>query len=126
VSWDETIYRITRIPGDFGSPHLLQVLDSLFELGDDEIRIHSLAHDATDETEPLLKVATVSFRTRPTHLQSILKNKDEWPFDIALGSAGLTKRHRIYLDRHFNGFTPLSSVEDSEEHTIECALLLIS
>jgi hypothetical protein len=86
VDWDETTYRITRIPKEFDLTHLLQLLNNLFEWEGNEIRIHSLAYDATDEKEPLSKVATVSFRTRPTHLQSTSKNKDEWSFDIALGS----------------------------------------
>jgi hypothetical protein len=121
ADWDETIYRISRIPGEFDLPHLSHELNNLFELEDNEIRIHSLADDATDEPEPSSKLATASFRARPTHLQSAEK-QDEWLFEVNLDSKILNGHHRIYLDRHFNGFIPLSPAGSSDNYTIECAL----
>ncbi|MCJ1334586.1 hypothetical protein MMC10_011298 [Thelotrema lepadinum] len=119
VGWDKVTYRITRIPEEFDLPRLSQAIKSLFELEDAMFKLHSLAIDATDETEPRTKVATISFRTIPARLQSSLHHADEWDFDIPLSPTDPTNCSRIYLDTHFKGFTPLSPAERDGEYTIE-------
>ena len=120
IGWDRTTYRITRINEAFDMPRLSQAIQSLFQLKDNQFKIHSLAYDASDETEPPWKVATISFRTRPTHMQNSLDDQSQWGFEIRSSLTDPTECSRIFFDTHFNGFTPLSPAESGRKYTIEC------
>ena len=45
---------------------------------------------------------------------------DEWR--ILLASPGSYRENAIYIDKNFSGFTPLSPLENDEEHVIESVL----
>ena len=122
VKWDKTVFRITRIPATIDRGQLRAVLGEILEQDSQNFRIHSLASDASDATDPQCRVATVSFHTRPTLLQAPEDKADDqcqWDFELPQSSGSHTKEVRIYFDTHMNGFTPLSPIEDEERHTIE-------
>ena len=112
-------FRVTKIPGDLDLPRLSQVVKDIFELGKTEFEIHSLASDASDETEPWWKAATITFRVRPTLLKAEIGTPDEWLFDLPSVVGTQSACGPIHFDTHFNGFTPLSPAEKDSEHTIE-------
>ncbi|MCJ1313277.1 hypothetical protein MMC25_006954, partial [Agyrium rufum] len=118
--WDKTTYRITKVPETFDLSRLTQAIRSLFELNVDGFQIHSLASDASDDTEPRWKVATISFRVRPAPLHSLLCTADGWGFDLPSSPA---ERDRMYFDTHFNGFTPLSPAERDHQYQIDCIFI---
>ena len=101
-------------------PHLSNVIQNLFELDNGGFIIHSLAFDASDEAEPRWKAATISFRVRPTLLQSSPTTSDQWDFDIPSSRTESTEHSRIFFDARFTGFTPLSPAKRDEEYSIEC------
>lgn len=101
-------------------PRLSQALEGLSEFKDNPFKIHSLAYDASDETEPPWKVATISFRTRPIHMQNPRDDQNQWGFEIPSSLTDPTECNRIIFDAGFNGFTPLSPAESGREYIIEC------
>jgi hypothetical protein len=119
TQWDETTYRVTSIPDTFNKTDFSKVVKDLFELAGDDLKVHSFAYDATRETEARSKVATISFRSRPALLQSSENDSNEWCFSIASSSTDPNQYSRIYIDKHFNLFTPLSPAEREKAFTIE-------
>jgi hypothetical protein len=122
AQWDETTYRVRSIPDIFNKEDFSKAVKDLLELTSDDLKVHSFACDATRETEPRSKVATISFRTRPVSLQSSENDSNEWSFGIASSPTNPHQRSHICIDKHFNGFTPLSPAEKEEEYTIEFCL----
>ncbi|MCJ1306899.1 hypothetical protein MMC25_000543 [Agyrium rufum] len=118
-AWDKTTYRVRRIPKQLD---FIQAMKDIFKLERGEFEVHSIASDASDETEPEYKAATVSFRARPGSLRSMPGDLNEWRFDLPVATGDPAKSRRILFDIHFNGFTPLSSGKEGEQ-TIDCILI---
>ena len=117
--WDKTAYRVSRIPETFDSHQLSQAIKLSFGLENGAFRIHTLALDATDETEPRWKAATVSFRVRPVALQAVSGQAHEWIIDVPRSLEAGLDSVRLVFDTHFYGFTPLSPAEKVQDQTIE-------
>lgn len=94
------------------------MIENLFELDANDFKVHSLAFDATYENEPRFKVATVSFRVRPTALCSTSPTMDAWDFDLPSTPKDSIQPNSVRFDTHFKGFTPLSPA-DRDEYSIE-------
>ena len=97
----------------------MSIVERLFDIEAAQLEIHSLAYDASDESEPCYKTATMSFRTRPPQLDPACAESGRWFFDLGREVAERYGSDRIYFDNHFEGFTPLSPVENSDEQTVE-------
>ncbi len=119
IKWDKIIYRISRIPSSVGKELLVSTIGNLFNMESAQFKVHSLAYDASYESEPRYKTATMSFRTRPARLDLGLAESGSWPINLERETAEKYGFDRIYLDIHFEGFTPLSPAEKSDEQTIE-------
>ncbi len=112
-------YRISRIPSTIAKELLVSVVGDVFDIESAQFKIHSLAYDASHESKPRYKTATISFRTRPPQLELAHSESDGWSFDLKRELADKYDSDRIYFDTHFEGFTPLSPAEESHEQTIE-------
>lgn len=112
-------YRVSRIPGTIGKELLLSAIERIFTIDSAQCKIHSLAHDASYESEPHYKTATISFHTRPPLLDLALAESGGWSIDLEREVAETYGFDRIYFDTHFEGFTPLSPAEKSDDQTIE-------
>lgn len=119
AAWDKMTFRVSRIPKSLDHLGLSKVLQSLFKVGNDGFKIHSLASDASDETEPEWNTATIAFREIPEAIQSRQGNADDWRFDIPPELVTSPESSCMYFDTHFDGFTPLSPADQDEKHTIE-------
>ena len=97
----------------------MSIVERLFDIEAPQLEIHSLAYDASDVSEPCYKTATMSFRTRPPQLDPACAESGGWFFDLGREDADRYGSDRIYFDNHFEGFTPLSPAENSDEQTIE-------
>ena len=95
------------------------ILGSLFDVETAEFKIHSLAYDASHESRPNYKTATISFRTRPPQLAPALAESGNWSIDLEHDAAERYGFDRIDFDTHFEGFTPLSPAEKLDDQTIE-------
>ena len=89
------IFRMTRIPANFGLEALAQQIARIFELKHEEFEIHSLASDASDETEPQWRTGTASFRVRPKVLQPTGILLEYWPFDLPSASVSSFAKSRL-------------------------------
>ena len=120
ATWDKT-FRVTRIPKEFDSQRLSSAVEEFFKVKNiSGFKIHSLASDAYDETEDPCAASTISFRTRPTQLQP---TATEWEVDLPCTKIGQPRHVRVLFDTHFDGFTPLSSIENDHTHMIEYGFL---
>lgn len=97
----------------------MSTVGRLFDIEAAQFEIHSLAYDASYESEPCYKTATMSFRTRPSQLDLAYAELGCWSFNLEREAAEKYDSDRIYFDNHFEGFTPLSPAEKSDEQTIE-------
>ena len=95
------------------------IVRHLFDLEIAGFKIHSLAYDASHESKPRYKTATISFRTRPPQLGLALAESGGWSIDLECQAAEKYGFDRIYFDTHFEGFTPLSPAEKLDGQTIE-------
>ena len=95
------------------------ILGHLFDVEIAEFKIHSLAYDASHESNPCCKTATISFRTRPPQLALALAESGGWSMALEREDAEKDGFDRIYFDTHFEGFTPLSPAEKLDDQTIE-------
>lgn len=95
------------------------ILGHLFDVEIAGFKIHSLAYDASHESKPCYKTATISFHTRPPQLALALAESDGWSIDLEREAAEKYGFDRIYFDTHFEGFTPLSPAEKLDDQTIE-------
>ena len=93
----------------------MSIVGNLFDIEPAQFRIHSLAYDASHESKPRYKTATISFRTRPPQLDLARSESEGWSFDLKREPADNYGFDRIYFDNHFEGFTPLSPGEKSDE-----------
>lgn len=112
-------YRVSRLPGTIGKELLLSAIGHIFTIDSAQCKIHSLAYDASYESEPRYKTATISFHTRPSQLDLALAESGGWSIDLEREVAEKYGFDRIYFDIHFEGFTPLSPAEKSDDQTIE-------
>ena len=119
IEWDKIAYRVSRIPSDFRKELLVSVVGYLFDIEASDLEIHSLAYDASDESEPRYKTATMTFRSRLPQLDPACAESGYWSFNLERVGTEEYDSDRIYFDNHFEGFTPLSSAEKSDEQTIE-------
>ena len=117
--WDNTTFRVSRIPERFGLEHLSQVLVRIFGLTATDFSIHSLALDASDQADLPSKTATVSFRVVPALLRGSQEHANNWVFDLPPTEAADCGYCRIFFDTHFHGFTPLSPA-DRTPRAIDC------
>lgn len=97
----------------------MSVVGHLFDIESAQFKIHSLAYDASYKSKPPYKTATISFRTRPPQLDLAPAELGGWSFDLEGEAAERYCSDRIYFDNHFEGFTPLSPAEKTDEQTIE-------
>ena len=112
-------YRVSRLPGTIGKELLLSVIEHIFTIDSAQCKIHSLAYDASYESEPRYKTATISFHIRPPQLDIALAQSGGWSIDLERELAEEYGFDRLHLDTHFEGFTPLSPAERSDDQTIE-------
>ena len=112
-------YRVSRIPATIGKGLLLSAMEHIFRIDSAECKIHSLAYDASYESEPRYKTATISFHPRPPKLDLALTNSGGWSIDLECEVAERYGFDRIYFDTHFEGFTPLSPAEKFDNQEVE-------
>jgi hypothetical protein len=80
---------------------------------DEDFRIHSFATDQNSN----FRVATISFRLTPELLDG---TKKEWPLELPQPvGAEYRPPHILYFDLHFHGFTPISPIENDNNHLVE-------
>lgn len=79
--------------------------------------VHSFSSDG-----PLYRTATITFSDTPSTLYSagadnVRGKRTEWTLDIV--HPGSKQIDIVRIDIHFTGFTPLSPLDNDEEHLIE-------
>lgn len=114
-------YRVQGIPStrnEVSTQILLQSI--LIEDDDSVIIIRSLAYDPRDRN---VKVATFTIRGTSTQLSGTSR---KWDFDIPKGEYNNddvnARDLHLSIDNHFEGFTPLNSFENSDEHKLELVI----
>lgn len=109
VSDKDKCFRLRGLPGDWDEEETKAFLQAKLSLSEDtELTVHSLA---CHPTRPGEKIATLGFSKIPTYLEKSQEHS------ITLG-----KRRQLVLDTHFEGFTPLHSIEDEESQIYIVAL----
>ena len=102
----------------------MHIVGRLFQLDSKGFKIHSIASDASDEVDPHWKTATITFRARPSLLETQESKVKQWTFDLSPSSNAIPEIGLIQFDTHFEGFTPLSPAENDNEHRIEYVVLI--
>ena len=97
----------------------MSIVERLFNIKAAQFVIHSLVYDASYESEPRYKTATMSFHIRPPQLDPARAESDGWSIDLDREAVEKYGFDHIYFDIHFEGFTPLSPAEKSDEQPIE-------
>lgn len=83
--WDQTTFRVTRIPEELDASQAGRHISSLLGIRDpSNLKIHSLASEALDSIDPRWKTATVSFRTIPESLRELRNSTLFKSFDLSL------------------------------------------
>ena len=117
-AWDKTTYRIRFIPREYTRLRLSLVLTAILGegLSEAEVKIHSLAsfgdvnpYNGVATGEPVDKVATVSFRRRPS---SLPPPDEEWHF-ARFKDDETGHELSLVVDTRFNNFTPLSFLDEA-------------
>ena len=116
MKWSAKTYSVTNVPKEVDFSGAMQ---TIFGLDSADFKVHSLAWDASDQTEPDVRVATVSFRTTPALLQPAVKNKDGWSFELPIEINEPHAPVTLHFDDTFLGFTPLTPLQISSECPIE-------
>lgn len=109
----EKTYRVRGIPDEYAMSSAESLVESILEKHqiNSPIKACSLAYDHLEKST---KVATFAIREDPKRLCHSFKIPEEWLPDAnkKLG------QFKIFVDDHFEGFTPLNTIE-AREHMIE-------
>lgn len=116
-----TTYRVQGIPSTCNEVSTQELLQSILIKDDYSlIIIRSLAYDPMNRK---VKVATFIIRGNSTQLSDTGR---QWDFVIPKGKYNsddvYSRDLSLLIDTHFEGFTPLNSFENSEEHRVESVI----
>ncbi|KAI9890829.1 MAG: hypothetical protein M1814_003613 [Vezdaea aestivalis] len=124
----KSTFRVTNIPSSYNRESLQKKLSEALHIDDSSnLWVHSLASDVCDSHLDLKRlIATVTFAYDPVLFQSRKRTDDgprnAWQVSLERHSPVLSEQ-KVCFDTNFEGFTPLSSVEDEHKQTIDCIVL---
>ena len=109
-------YRVTRIPEHVGREEFdVAIRKSMRLYRPSDLTLHSFSTDRSDSYRPTNRTATISINTKSSRLPDE-DSTDNYPItlDIA-GGLEIT----VYIDAHFEGFSPLSPITPVNKNSIE-------
>lgn len=109
----EKTYRVRGIPDIYAMSSAESLVGLILEKRqiNSPLKACSLAYDPPEKST---KVATFTIKGDPKHLCHPFKIPEEWLPDANRKQG----QFKIFVDDHFEGFTPLNTIE-TREHTIE-------